>query len=276
MGFGDLIWIFFIFVTLQPLLRQRVLVLLRQRKIGQIQALRGTRVITLVHRQETMRLLGFPLMRYIDMDDSEAVIRAIHQTDPATPLDIILHTPGGLVLAALQIARALRRHPAAVTVFVPHVAMSGGTLIALAANQIVMCDHSVLGPIDPQVKTYPAASLLKVVKDKPITEIEDETLILADIGAKATEQVRRACVDLLTDRMPREKAEELAQTLTSGRWTHDYPITAEEGTSLGLKVSTAMPEEVLDLIALYPQAMRPAPTVEYLPTPPRPPVRKTQ
>jgi ClpP class serine protease len=273
MNIGDLIWIFFIVITLQPMLRQRMRVMLRQRKIGQIQAQRGSRVITLVHRQETMRLLGFPLMRYIDMDDSEAVTRAIHQTDPGTPLDIVLHTPGGLVLAALQIARAIHRHPAKVTVFVPHLAMSGGTLIALAANEIVMCDHSVLGPIDPQIKEYPAASLLKVVKDKPIAEIDDETLILADIGGKATDQVRRACVGLLSDRMSPEKAEELAQTLTSGRWTHDYPITAEEAITLGLKVNTQMPEDVLDLIALYPQAMRTAPTVEYLPTPPRVPAR---
>lgn len=271
MGVGDLFWIFFLVITLQPMLRQRLLVLLRQRKIGQIQSQRGTRVITLVHRQETMRLLGFPVVRYIDMDDSEAVIRAIHQTDPNTPLDLILHTPGGLVLAALQIARAIHRHKAKVTVFVPHLAMSGGTLIALAANEIVMCEHSVLGPIDPQIKQYPAASLLKVVKDKPIAEIDDETLILADIGSKATDQVRRACVALLTDRLGAERAEELAGILTSGRWTHDYPITAEEARALGLTVNTDMPEDVLDLMALYPQAMRTEPTVEYLPTPPRTP-----
>jgi ClpP class serine protease len=158
-------------------------------------------------------------------------------------------------------------------VFVPHLAMSGGTLVALAAGEIVMCAHAVLGPIDPQVKNFPAASLLKVVKEKPIAEIDDETLILADVGGKATEQVRRACVDLLAGRMAGDKAEELAQTLTSGRWTHDYPITPEEATSLGLRVVTDMPEEVLELMALYPQPMRTMPTVEYLPTPPRPPFR---
>src|SRR3981189_3711670 len=63
---------------------------------------------------------------------------------------LVRHPPGGLVLAALQVARALGTHKAKVTVFVPHYAMSGGTLIALAADEIVMCEHSVLGPIDPQ------------------------------------------------------------------------------------------------------------------------------
>ena len=104
-----------------------------------------------------MRFLGFPLARYIDINDSENVLRAIQMTDDDVPLDMVLHTPGGLVLAALQIAQAIRDHKSKVTVFVPHYAMSGGTLIALAADQIVMCQHSVLGPIDPQLGDSPAA-----------------------------------------------------------------------------------------------------------------------
>src|SRR2546430_13059104 len=59
---------------------------------------------------------------YIDVNDSEEVLRAIHMTDPDVPLDLVLHTPGGLVLAALQIARAIRGHKGKVTVFVPHYA----------------------------------------------------------------------------------------------------------------------------------------------------------
>ena len=136
-----------------------------------------------------MRFLGFPLMRYIDIQDSEDVLRAIRMTDKDTPLDIVLHTPGGLVLAALQIARAVEAHRGKVTVFVPHHAMSGGTLVALAADEIVMCDHSVLGPIDPQIGQYPAASIVKAVKAKPVAEIDDETLILADVSRKALDQV---------------------------------------------------------------------------------------
>ena len=129
----------------------------------------------------------------------------------------------------------------------------------------------MLGPIDPQIGKYPAASLLKVVKDKPIAEIDDETLILADMGAKATEQVHKACVDLLSDRMGATEAEKLAQTMTNGQWTHDYPITATEAKRLGLRINTHMPETVLDLMALYPQAMRNPPSVEYLSSAPAAP-----
>ena len=247
MSINDIFWLFFMFTMLQPLLRQRMLEAMRTRKIAQIERDRNSRVILLVHRQETMRLLGFPLMRYIDVNDSEDVLRAIHMTDDDVPLDIVLHTPGGLVLAALQIARAIRAHKAKVTVFVPHYAMSGGTLIALAADEIVMCRHSVLGPIDPQLGQSPAASLLKVIEQKPIAEIDDQTLVLADVGRKAIAQVKAAAKELLTDKMPEDKAEALAEKLSTGQWTHDYPISPTEAKDLGLPVSTNMPDAVLEL-----------------------------
>src|SRR5207302_1230860 len=173
MSIGDLFWLFFMFTAIQPMLRQRMLEAMRVRKISQLESQRNSRVILLVHRQETMRLLGFPVARYIDINDSEDVLRAIQMTDDDVPLDLILHTPGGLVLAALQIAKAIRDHKSKVTVFVPHYAMSGGTLIALAADEIVMCKHSVLGPIDPQLGQSPAASLIKVTEEKPVGRIDD-------------------------------------------------------------------------------------------------------
>lgn len=270
MALGDLIWLFFIAMALQPMLRQRFLILMRARKIIQLQRQRGSQVITLVHRQETMRLLGFPLVRYIDIDDAEDVIRVIRDTDSETPIDIILHTPGGLAIAALQIAAALRRHGGKVTAFVPHLAMSGGTLIALAADQIVMAPHAMLGPIDPQVGGFPAASVLRVLKDKPIAEIDDQTVILADIGEKATRQLRSAAEQLLTRHMDSAKATELADQLSKGQWTHDYPITVDEAVSLGLPVNTDLPYEVAELMALYPQPVRTTPSVEFVPPPRRP------
>src|SRR3981189_1414567 len=171
---GDILWTFFMLSALQPVLKQRFLEAARRRLIAKIESQRDSRVILLVHRQETMKFLGFPVMRYIDVNDSEEVLRAIHMTDADVPLALVLHTPGGLVLAALQIARAIRGHKGKVTIFVPHYAMSGGTLIALASDEIVMSRHAVLGPIDPQVGESPAASLLTVVEKKPISEIDDK------------------------------------------------------------------------------------------------------
>jgi ClpP class serine protease len=267
MSIGDLFWLFFIFSAIQPMLRQKMLEAMRMRKISQLERERKSRVILLVHRQETMRLLGFPIARYIDINDSEEVLRAIQMTDVDVPIDLVLHTPGGLVLAALQIAKAVREHKGKVTVFVPHYAMSGGTLIALAADEIVMCEHSVLGPIDPQLGDSPAASLIKVVEQKPVAKVDDRTLVMADVGRKAITQVKQAAGELLTRRLPAEQATALAEKLATGIWTHDYPIWASTGTSLGLPVSTNMPDDVLQLLTLYPQPVRMqgGGGVEYLP-----------
>ena len=252
MDVGQIVWLFFILSALQPVLKQRMLENARQRLIARLERRRGTRVIVLVHRQETMSFLGFPLMRYIDINDSEEVMRACEMTDPDVPLDLILHTPGGLVLAATQIARAARNHKAKVTVFVPHYAMSGGTLIALAADEIVMDPHAVLGPVDPQLGQHPAVSVLAAVGRKPIERVDDETLILADVA------------ELLTRSLAQDKAAELAGVLATGTWTHDFPITVDIARQLGLKVSSEMPGEILQLMSLYPQPVRRQPSVEYL------------
>ena len=267
MDSSGLFWIFFMLVMLQPVVSRRLLDASRKRLIAKIEQKRNSRVILLVHRQETMALLGFPLVKYIDVNDSEEILRAIHMTDPDVPVDLVLHTPGGLVLASLQIARAIHKHRGKVTVFVPHYAMSGGTLIALAADEIVLSPHAVLGPVDPQLGQYPAASLIKVAREKPIERVDDQTLILADQAGKAMAQVKESVKELLRDKCSADKVDELATMLSEGRWTHDHPITLEAAREYGLPVSDEMPEEILKLMTLYPQPIKQQPTVEYLPIP---------
>jgi ClpP class serine protease len=215
-----------------------------------------------------MSILGIPLTRYINIEDSEAILRAIRLTDDNMPIDIILHTPGGLVLATEQIANALIRHKGKITVFIPHYAMSGGTMLSLAADEIVMDENAVLGPVDPQIGQYPAVSILNVLKDKNVNEIDDETMIQADIARKAITQVYNFVKKLLTENnCTEEKAQKIAQTLTEGRWTHDYPIKFEEANELGLCVSSEMPKEIYELMDLYPQNPGKRPSVQYIPVP---------
>ncbi len=264
----DLFWVFVIVATLQPIVRQKLLESARVRLLRAIEEKRNTRVIALIHRQETLSLLGFPLTRYIDIDDSEQVLRAIKLTDPHVPIDLILHTPGGLVLAAEQVALALCRHQGRVTVFVPHYAMSGGTLLALAADEIVMDENAVLGPVDPQLGQFPAASIIKAVEQKSVNAVDDETLIMADVARKAMQQVSTLVADILSHhKMPAEKAQALAEKLSTGTWTHDYPIGVPEAQALGLPVSTDMPKEIYQLMNLYPQTAQRRPSVAYIPVP---------
>jgi ClpP class serine protease len=263
----DLIWIFIILSTFQPMLQQRVLAARRTSALRALERRRGSRVITLIHRRENFAFLGIPFGGYIDIDDSEAVIRAIEMTGKEVPVDLVLHTPGGLVLAAEQIAAALADHPAPVTVHVPHYAMSGGTLIALAADQIVMSPSAVLGPVDPQIGEYPAASICAALERKDPNELDDKTLILADISRKAQCQVRDFVKELLRKQFSDERAAELATALSEGRWTHDFPIDVKLCHELGLKVSTELPDEVRELMRLYPQPRGRRPSVEYIPLP---------
>ena len=309
--------------------------LLRYRRLSLIRSLqkqRASRVIVLIHRQEQVSLLGIPFYRYIDVDDSEEILRAIRLTPRDVPIDLILHTPGGLVLAAEQIALALTAHQATVTVMVPHYAMSGGTLIAMAADEILMDEYAVLGPVDPQLGEYPAVSILRAVELKDANELEDHTLIMADIAQKAMRQVRDLVETILIERdrygaaeveadppgsadaadLPGEEdlarrspaerhrsADEpiwmaeaarrrragaprpagtyaLIEAVTSGQWTHDYPITAGHARELGLPVNSSLPIEVYELMRLYPQPGKGRPSVEYIPIPIAPPTPKDE
>ena len=269
--FSGMIWLLLIlYLILAPQMHYRQLSAARSSVLRRMGAKRGTNVIAMIHRQESIGIFGIPFYRFIDIEDSEKILRAIRRTPKDKPIDLILHTPGGLVLAASQIAKAMKSHPAKTTVIVPHYAMSGGTLIALAADEIVMDSHAVLGPVDTQIMSYPAPSVKRAVEQKKKEDLDDETLILADIAEKAIRQVRELVFELLRDKMPEEKAREVATALTEGRWTHDFPLTADVARQLGLNVSEEVPPEVYELMELYPQPlMQRHPSVEFVPAPQR-------
>jgi ClpP class serine protease len=268
---------FFAFFLI-PVIAQQFLAARRRLALASLQRARGTRIIAMIHRQESIGFLGVPLFRFIDIDDSEAVLRAIRLTPDETPIDLILHTPGGLVLASEQIAYALRDHPAKVTILVPHYAMSGGTLISLAADEIRMDAAAVLGPVDPQLGDLPAASLVRVTEKKPVERIDDRTLVMADVAEKAIRHIKEVVRNLVSARLDRAKADTLAEELAGGHYTHDDPITLDEARALGLPVEVGLPKEIYDLMDLFPQAGRRRPSVQYvpLPVPPSDPPRRSR
>jgi ClpP class serine protease len=264
----NLLW-FALFASsfLLPLFRTRRIERLRFQLIRDLERKRKSRVVTLVHRQEAINFLGIPIARYINIEDSEEILRVLRLTPDDLPIDLILHTPGGLVLAAEQIALAMRKRSGKVTVLVPHYAMSGGTMLALAASEIIMDENAVLGPVDPQIGSFPAASILAAVERKPPGDIDDETLILADMARKAIVQVKDTITHILEDKMPPETAGKVSDVLTKGYWTHDYPLTVRELQNLGLSVRTGLPKEVYMLMELYPQPGQRRPSVLYVPMP---------
>jgi ClpP class serine protease len=263
-------WFFLLALVFQLLWSPYRTESVRAKTLDRLQQERNSRVIALIHREDSVSLFGVSLRRSISIEDSEAILRAIRLTPTEQPIDLILHTPGGMVLAAEQIARALLQHKGPVTVFVPHYAMSGGTLIALAADKIIMDPNAVLGPVDPQIGNIPAASILKAVAGKPRARVSDETLILADIATKARAQVAGFLTEILLKHHPRDKAASLAALFSEGRWTHDYPITVQAAKELGLPVTTDLPPLVYELMDLYPQGRTGKPSVLYVPFSPPP------
>ncbi len=268
MDFGTVLALVLIIFLLIPVIARRSLHARRVRALRALESVCDARVIAIIHRQETVGFLGVPLFRFIDIEDSEAVLRVIRTTPDEQPIDVLLHTPGGLVLASEQIAYALRAHPAKVRVLVPHYAMSGGTLVALAADEIRMDAAAVLGPVDPQLGDLPAASIVRVVASKPVEHIDDRTLILADVAEKALRHIKQVVLDLIGDRMDTKAAETLAEEIAGGHYTHDDPIRVSEALALGLPVEIGLPAEAYSLMELFPQSGRRRPSVQYVPLPP--------
>jgi len=194
-----LFWIIMILFLVIPYIKQKKLNTDRFRQIRKIERNRGSRVITMIHRQE--RLLGLPFFKYIDIQDSEQVLRAIRMTPTDMPI------------------------------------------------------------------VYPASSILKVVEKKKMDEIDDRTLILADVATKAVKQMRKRILEIIGNRMDLKNAKELANTLTSGKWTHDYPITFKEAKELGFNVRKDIPKDIYKLMDLYPQPSLGRPSVQYIPIP---------
>lgn len=267
MDLSYIFWVLLILMFLISPIQKKIQISNRLNFMRLIEKDRNSRLIAMIHRQEAVSFLGIPFYRYITIEDSEQVLKAIRMTPPDMPIDVILHTPGGLTLASEQISYALKKHPAKVTVFIPHYAMSGGTLIALAADQIIMDENAVLGPIDPQINEFPAASLVRILELKEPKDVDDKMLILSDVARKAIYQVSTAVERLLEDKMGKEKAIELARILTEGRWTHDYPITYEDAYGLGLNVSKEFPASIHKLMEYYPQPSTISANVQYIPIP---------
>lgn len=264
MSIGVLFLIIFILMILVPILKNINLNYKRSRLIKTLEKEQNSRVITLIHRQEILSIIGIPFTRYINIEDSEEILRAIRSTDNERPIDLILHTPGGLVLAAEQIAMAIDRHSAKVRVLVPHYAMSGGTLIALAADEIIIDENAVLGPVDPQIAGYPAESILQVIESKEMADIDDETLIYSDVARKAVVQLENFLKSILSGKMEENEIQRLIENLCHGKYTHDFPLDSNVLSSLNIKHQTGLPAKVYTLMELYPQPGRNRPSVYYI------------
>src|SRR5579872_739003 len=86
-----------------------------------------------------------------DMQGFMTCMKGMPKYDEDSKLDFIIHSPGGSAEATKRLISYIRKLFPYIRVFVPHLAMSGGTMLALASDEIWMGPYSSLGPTDPQV-----------------------------------------------------------------------------------------------------------------------------
>jgi ClpP class serine protease len=221
--------------------------------IEDIERERGTKVVTMIHKKELWTEPGED--SEIGIEDTETVLQQFRKIPPDKPIDFIIHTPGGYALAAQMMAMAIKFHQAKVTVMVPFYAMSGGSLMSLAASEIRMEKYSVLGPVDPQIPTtdgmWPAGSIATLVKTKPIQNITDRMVIMSDVANLEIENAKAFVVWLLEGKMDKEQAERVADFLARGYMSHATPITLDVARALGLNVVEGIPDKVYELFRTF-------------------------
>lgn len=251
--------LFFLYAVVYPQSQLKRIRLRRMAKLKAMEKSHVCKVLTMIHRREAVSLFGLPAYQYIDEEDAEQILRWIRQYRDY-PLELILHTPGGQLHSSIQIARALRRHPKNTKVIIPHYSMSGGTIIALAANEIVMDKDAVIGPIDPQIGdflrgTYPANSWIYAAETKK-EKADDTTLVMSDISRKALKLTRDVAKELLEGKIQpgpegESRLEDVVEKLVSGEMIHSTPLSAGDAKEIGLSVSTDFPDDVHEFMKLF-------------------------
>jgi len=217
----------------------------RAQLIHELEEERGSRVLTLIHRKEPWSTgddepeIGF--------EDSELILQQVRETPPDKPIDFIVHTEGGLTFAADLIAMALRYHKGKVTVMVPFYAMSDGTYVVLAADEIMMEKCSILAPLEPLIEDMPATSVMSILKRKPIETISDRTILLAESARMEEENAKEFVKWLLIDHMNEEHATQVANFLVGGFMASTTPITLDVARAIGLNVVEGVPDKVHQL-----------------------------
>jgi ClpP class serine protease len=217
----------------------------RAQLIRELEDERGTRVLQLIHRKEPWSAADDE--PEIVLEDSEVILQQVRETPPDKPIDFIVHTEGGLTFAADLMAMALRHHKAKVTVMVPFYAMSDGTYLVLAADEIRMEKCSILAPVEPLIDDMPANAVMNILKRKPIETIADRTILLAESARMEAENAKEFVKWLLNDKMNEEQASQVANFLVGGFMASTTPITLDVARAIGLNVVEGVPEKVHQL-----------------------------
>jgi len=206
--------------------------------IQSLQQKRDSHVLVFISNQ--------PISQYVSYKMSQVLRRV----GPVENLDVILESGGGSLDSAYKVLKMLKSYAMKVTVIVPFYAKSAASLIAIGANELMMCKSGELGPIDPQVHDpqsglfIPAHSIKEAIAF--IEETKDNTvkLSLADkipvllIGAyrEAGISSKQYLKDVLTEQYDCVK-DKITETFTERFLSHGYPMDRDFLEKTGIKVT---------------------------------------
>ena len=165
--------------------------------------------------------------------------------------DLILHTPGGEVFSSLMISRILKDYPGKIRTIVPMFAMSGGTLLALSTDEIIMNKTACLGPVDPQLgslfKSGSAKSWERIVKFKG-KKAEDSSISMALEGSKYTKTIRNHMMDIIDLGMSDKDKKKFVEFITTGNVEHAYALTPDRLKEFGVPVKIMTNYKVINAL----------------------------
>jgi hypothetical protein len=197
----------------------------------------GAKTIAIIHDFDNPTAYDANKREYLSAREAFEVLAEIRSAGKDTPIDIILHTPGGDRFAGEMIATALKDRPNT-TAYVPYCAMSAGTMIALSTEKVVMGNFACLGPIDSQFAGFPADSFERLLKEKPIQHISDFWLMVSYYVEKDLKTARgRACELMNRKHFAEPDACALTDFLVSGDLPHSERIHRERAAELGVNVA---------------------------------------
>lgn len=204
-----------------------------------------------------------PGMLSIGPNDIHGFMEAVHGLT-GSGLDLIMHSPGGSAEAAEAVVLYLRSKFNHIRVFVPHMAMSAATMLACAADEIVMGKHSFIGPIDPQlqlqtalgVRFVPAQAIIQQFELAKTQAANPMSLrawlpMLSQYGpdllvtcTNATNLAKLLVTDWLTSHMFNGDQDGAQKAADIGHWladhghfmTHGRPISRDVAEQKGLKI----------------------------------------
>ncbi|WP_323762252.1 SDH family Clp fold serine proteinase [Maricaulis sp.] len=200
----------------------------------------------------------------IAFDEAFEAVASIRQANPRARIIVVLHTLGGYARPAHMISLALKQHLAKarakghynpkrepqVIAYVPYVAMSGGTMIALAADKIVMDPTASLGPIDTIYGGFPTEAYKELLAQKGPLATQDVLVMLAHEAEKYDRYAGKVARDIVNPvhRVDEKVEHHIADTLSAGTLSHSQAITPEDAKALGMNVKTKIPDLIYGLV----------------------------